>query len=187
MLWFPVFYFRTEYLLPHVLLQWKYRPRLPQVTSNRACQVSFLYYSSNNVVYPANKFKQSLGDIAITLSVPLSVCLTVHLFASCMDHYFLPLFESRSYFTQLLFMTQGCVMTFTQGHISKVKVTMHTWPKTSLLPCWISVICCTIVDHNQRVFHGNDPRSYLQIQDHSVHCTHRQNLCPAEGITITGK
>ena len=27
-------------------------------------------------------------------------------------------------------MTQGCVMTFNQGHISKVKVTVHTYPKS---------------------------------------------------------
>ena len=32
-------------------------------------------------------------------------------------------------FTQVLSMTQGRVMTLTQGHISKAKVTVHTYPK----------------------------------------------------------
>ena len=116
--------------------------------------------------------KQSLeGYIGITLSVCSSVCLSVRLFTSCPDHYFLPpcriwiIFHtiivhdprmchdldtrsylqgqghsahipkirvwaitphcyggSGSYFTQLLSMTQGCVMTLTQGHTFKVKV-----------------------------------------------------------------
>ena len=34
------------------------------------------------------------------------------------------------YFKQLLSKTQGCVMTLTQGHISKVKVTVHTFLKS---------------------------------------------------------
>ena len=33
------------------------------------------------------------------------------------------------YFTQLLSMTQGCVMTLTQGHISEVKVTVYIYLK----------------------------------------------------------
>ena len=37
---------------------------------------------------------------------------------------------SGLYFTQLLSMTQGCVMTLTQGHISEVKVTVHTYWKS---------------------------------------------------------
>ena len=41
---------------------------------------------------------------------------------------------SGLYFTQLLSMTQGCVMTFTQGNISKAKVTVHTYPKSFSRP-----------------------------------------------------
>ena len=36
---------------------------------------------------------------------------------------------SEYHFTQLLSMTQGRVMTFTQGHIAKVRLTVHMYPK----------------------------------------------------------
>ena len=47
-------------------------------------------------------------------------------------------------------MTQGCVMTLTQGHISKVMVTVHTYPKTCpghkfSLPSWILIIYHVII------------------------------------------
>ena len=38
---------------------------------------------------------------------------------------------SGYYFTQLLSMTQQCGMTLTNGHISKVKVIVHTYPKSA--------------------------------------------------------
>ena len=46
------------------------------------------------------------------------------------------------YFMQLLSIIQKCVMTLTQGHISKAKVTVHIYRKSvsghnSLLSCWI--------------------------------------------------
>ena len=55
------------------------------------------------------------------------------------------------YFTQLLSITQGCVITLTQGHTSKVKVTVHTYPNSVSGPLLltamldldnISHICC---------------------------------------------
>ena len=52
-------------------------------------------------------------------------------------------FGSGKYFTQLLSMFQGCVMTLTQGHISKAKVTVHIpeirgWAQTPYcnFRCW---------------------------------------------------
>ena len=55
---------------------------------------------------------------------------------------------SRSYFTHLLSMTQGCVMTSTQGHISNVKAT-HTQNlcpgHNSPLPYCILIIYHTIM------------------------------------------
>ena len=47
-------------------------------------------------------------------------------------------------------MTQRCVMSLTLGHISKVKVTEHTFPKPCQghnfsLPCWILIIYHTII------------------------------------------
>ena len=48
-----------------------------------------------------------------------------------------PFVTSEQYFTQSLFLTNGCIITLTQGHISKVKVTVHTiWLKRrSLIAC----------------------------------------------------
>ena len=74
-------------------------------------------------------------------------------------------------FVQLLSITKGYVMTLTQGHISKVNFTVHTYQKfgpghNSSLPCWISIFH-TIVVHDPTVFHDLDPRSYLQGQMHT--------------------
>ena len=77
------------------------------------------------------------------------------------------------YFTQLLSMTQGCVMTLTQGHISKVKVLLHTYPKpypghNSSLSSWILIIYHTILSWPR--LRVTSPRSKLMhcnsFQDH---------------------
>ena len=82
------------------------------------------------------------------------------------------------YFTQLLSMTQGCVMNLTHGHISKVKVTVHTYPKpcpghNSSLPCSILIIIYhTIVSWTWiRPFRVISQRSRSQF-------THGENLFP---------
>ena len=54
------------------------------------------------------------------------------------------------YFTHLLSMTEGCVRTLTQGHISEFMVTVHTYPKPCLghklsLPSWTLIIYHAIV------------------------------------------
>ena len=69
-------------------------------------------------------------------------------------------------------MTQRCVMTLTQGFISKVKVTVHTYPKSghnSSLSSVTLIIFYTIVFHDPRMCHDFDPRSYLRSQGHSAH------------------
>ena len=60
-------------------------------------------------------------------------------------------------------------MTLTQGHISRVKVIVNTYPNpcpvnSFSLPCWIWIIFYTIVVHDPRACHDLDPRSYLQIK-----------------------
>ena len=83
--------------------------------------------------------------------------------------------ESEKYFTQLLSMTQGCVMALTPDHISKVKVTVHIYRESvsgglySSLPSWNWIIFYTIVVHDPRVCHDLAPRSYLRGHGHSAH------------------
>ena len=83
-------------------------------------------------------------------------------------------------------MTQGCVMTLTQDHISKVKVTVHTYQKSvpgnnSSLQCWIWIFHTIVVD-DPRVCHDLDPRSYLQGQGHSAHIS--KNVCPGHSSSL---
>ena len=48
-------------------------------------------------------------------------------------------FRSESHFTQPLSMTEGCVITLTLRHVSKVKVTVHTYPKLASWPKFFTV------------------------------------------------
>ena len=67
----------------------------------------------------------------------------------------------------------------TQGHISKVNFTVHTYQKfgpghNSSLPCWISIFHTIVVD-DPTVFHDLDPRSSahipkIHIQAITPHC-----------------
>ena len=67
-------------------------------------------------------------------------------------------------------MTQGCFMTFTQGHITKVKVTVHTYQNSLSAPQLLTVILDLdniehIIDVNDpRVCHDFDARSYCYLQ-----------------------
>ena len=75
------------------------------------------------------------------------------------------LFRSGYNFTQLLSMTQGYVMTLTQGHISKSQCTYtgNLCPgHNSSLPSWIWIIFNTLIVYDRRMCHDLDPRSYLQ-------------------------
>ena len=87
--------------------------------------------------------------------------------------------------SQLFSMTQGCVMSLTQGHTSKVKVT-HTqilYPgHNSSLPCWIWIIFHTIVVHDQRKCHDLDPRSHIQGQGQIAHIT--KYVCPGDNSSL---
>ena len=80
------------------------------------------WVSTNIFIPPANKVWG--GYIGITLSVCLCCSNCVRAITSY------PLVGSGYYFTQLLSMTQECGMTLTQGHISKVKVTVHIYRKS---------------------------------------------------------
>ena len=60
-----------------------------------------------------------------------------------------------------------CAMTLTNGHISKVKVTLLTLGKLVCGPELLTVmldpeILHTMVVHDPRMCHDFDPRSYLQ-------------------------
>ena len=81
-------------------------------------------------------------------------------------------------------MTEGCVITLTQGHIVKVTVHIYRNPcpsHNSSLPSWIWIIFHTIVVHDPRVCHDLDPRPYLQGQGHIAHI---QNLCPCHKSSL---
>ena len=77
-------------------------------------------------------------------------------------------------YTQLISMSQGCVMTWAIGHFprSRSKCT-HTWNpcpgQNCLLEGWILIIFHTIVVYDRRVCHDLDPRSYIQGQGHIAH------------------
>ena len=64
-------------------------------------------------------------------------------------------------------------MTVTQGHISKIKVTLHTYPKMVSGPQLLTAMfdldkIYTIVFPDPRVRHDLDHRSYLKGQGHST-------------------
>ena len=71
------------------------------------------------IIPPQTNFGGYVGII-------LTVCLSVRLFTLCPGHNFLNPCLIWTVIHKLLFMTKGCVMTLTQGHISKVKGTVHT-------------------------------------------------------------
>ena len=61
---------------------------------------------------------------------------------------------SGKYFKQLWSMTQVCAITLTQGHSSKLKVTMHTYPKSV---CWPQLLNA-ILDRDMYTIVVIDPR-----------------------------
>ena len=76
-------------------------------------------------------------------------------------------------FTQLLPMTQECVMILSKGHTSRSRSqcthAQNPCPAhNSLLPCWIWIIFNSIVVHDQRVCRDIHLMSYLQGQSHSA-------------------
>ena len=79
-----------------------------------------IYNPVSIVIPPQTKF----GGVYI------GITLSVRLFISCPILNPPPLSDLVNILQQLLSMTKGCVMTLTQGHISKVKVTVHTYTKS---------------------------------------------------------
>ena len=91
--------------------------------------------------------------------------------------------RSGKYFTHLFSMTQWCVITFVQGHISKVNVTMHTYRKLVYGPLFfnakldlnnISNKCCPWPNG------VSWPCNWLKvISKGQGRSAHTQNLCPS--------
>ena len=96
------------------------------------------------------------------------------------------MFDLDNIFTHLLSMTQGCVMTLTQSHISNVKVTVHIYLK-SVSGLLLLTAKCDLdnISHNCPWPNGVSwpcpkvisPRSRSQ-------CTHTQNFCPGHNSSL---
>ena len=78
------------------------------------------------IITPANKVWGVYRNHPVCLSVCLSACLSVC--SSCPGHNFLTPCPIGILFHTIF--VQGCVMTLSLGHISKVKVTVHTYQKS---------------------------------------------------------
>ena len=57
-----------------------------------------------------------------------------------------------------MLITKGCEITLNQGHILKVKLTVHT--------AEIHIQTLTPYYHGHKVYHDFDPESYFQVQGH---------------------
>ena len=87
-------------------------------------------------------------------------------------------------------MPQWCVMTLTQGYISKVKVTVQMYRNpcpghNSSLASWIWIISRTLIDHYPIVFKGVSwPWPKVISPMSRSQYTHTQNLCPGHNSSL---
>ena len=84
-------------------------------------------------------------------------------------------------------MTQACGMTLNQGHIFKVKVTVHTYPK-SVSGRYLLTAMQYLDNISQNYCPWPKDESWPQPKVISLisrsHCTHTQNPCPGHNVSL---